>query len=314
MSSQSGSKTVVYAALAGNFLIAISKFAAAAFTGSSAMASEGVHSLVDTGNELLLLYGMHRAGRPTDREHPFGYGRELYFWTFMVAVLVFALGGGISIYDGFHQLTAPEPVENALTSYIVLGLSAIFEGVSWAIALREFNRTRNGQTFFAAIRASKDPTTFTVLIEDSAALAGLLIAFVGVFLAETLGNPMLDGTASILIGLLLVAVAAVLARESKGLLIGEQALPEVQQWIVAAAEADPAVLQVNGVTTAQVGPQTVVATMSAEFRDELTTPEIERCIERIERRVRESHPEVVSLFVKPQTPARWAAQAARIAE
>jgi divalent metal cation (Fe/Co/Zn/Cd) transporter len=232
----------------------------------------------------------------------------------MVAVLVFALGGGISIYDGFHQLTAPEPVENALTSYIVLGLSAIFEGVSWAIALREFNRTRNGQTFFAAIRASKDPTTFTVLIEDSAALAGLLIAFVGVFLAETLGNPMLDGTASILIGLLLVAVAAVLARESKGLLIGEQALPEVQQWIVAAAEADPAVLQVNGVTTAQVGPQTVVATMSAEFRDELTTPEIEQCIERIERRVRESHPEVVSLFVKPQTPARWAAQAARIAE
>ncbi|WP_363281172.1 cation diffusion facilitator family transporter [Devosia sp.] len=172
MAAQSGSRIVVYAALAGNFLIAVTKFIAAAFTGSSAMLSEGVHSLVDTGNELLLLYGLHRAAKPPDREHPFGHGRELYFWSFVVAVLIFALGAGVSIYEGVRHVMQPEPMENATVNYIVLGLSIVFETASWLVALREFRREKGELGYLAAIRESKDPTTFTVLVEDSVAFSG----------------------------------------------------------------------------------------------------------------------------------------------
>ena len=248
MAAQKGSQLVVYAALVGNLLIAVTKFVAAFFTGSSAMLSEGVHSLVDTGNEVLLLYGMHRAARPADATHPLGYGRELYFWSFVVAVLIFAIGAGVSAYEGVMHILTPEPMETPLTNYIVLAISAIFEGISWTIALREFNREKGDLGYFEAIRKSKDPTTYTVLVEDSVALIGLVIAFLGILAAQLLNDPRLDGVASIAIGLLLGAVAIFLARESKNLLIGEPALPEVREAILRIASADKTVRHVNGVS------------------------------------------------------------------
>jgi cation diffusion facilitator family transporter len=308
MASQSGTKIVVYAALAGNLLIAVTKFVAAFFTGSSAMLSEGVHSLVDTGNELLLLYGIHRAARPPDRTHPFGHGRELYFWSFIVAVLIFAIGAGVSVYEGVLHILDPEEISNPVVNYVVLGLSMLFEGTSWVIALREFGREKGQLSYVAAIRRSKDPTTFTVLVEDSVALTGLVVAGIGITLALWLEMPELDGVASIGIGILLAGTAFFLARESKNLLIGENALPEVRDAIQAVAERDPAIRAVNSITTSQLGPQQVMAAMSAEFEDSLTTPQIEACIERLETAVRETQPEVVALFVKPQTPAAWAAR------
>jgi len=312
MASQTGSQTVVYAALAGNFLIAVTKFAAAFFTGSSAMLSEGIHSLVDTGNELLLLYGLRRSGRPADRSHPLGHGRELYFWSFIVALLVFSLGAGVSFYEGVTHIANPEPIENASVNYVVLGLAFLFEGFSWWVALREFSRQKGRLGFFAAVRRSKDPTTFTVLFEDSAALLGLVIALVGIAAAEGLGMPQLDGVASIGIAVVLTATAVFLARESKSLLIGEPALPAVQARILALAAADPAVHRANGVLTVHLGPQQIVAAISTEFEDQTTAPEIEACIERLEERLRADLPQITAVFVKPQTRGAWLARRALI--
>lgn len=307
-----GSKTVVYAALAGNALIAATKFAAAFFTSSSAMLSEGVHSLVDTGNEVLLLYGMHRAGRPPDRTHPLGHGRELYFWSFIVALLVFALGAGVSIYQGIHHIMDPEPIENVGWNYGVLAASFLFEGFSWVVALREFRQHKGSAGYVEAITRSKDPTTFTVLLEDSAALVGLTIAFVGIFLAQALGRPELDGVASVGIGIVLAGVAIFLARESKGLLIGEPALPTVQAAVLKTAEADPAIQKANGVITTQLGPRQIVVALSVEFEDHMTAPEIEACVQRLEARVKAELPDVTTVFVKPQTAGTWAKRASAI--
>jgi cation diffusion facilitator family transporter len=235
MAGHGGSKTVIYAALAGNLAIALTKFAAAFFTGSSAMLSEGVHSLVDTGNGGLLLYGMHRAARPADRTHPLGHGRELYFWSFIVALLVFALGAGVSLYEGIVHIMAPEPVANVKVNYVVLGLSFLFEGTSWMVALKEFRREKGKQGWLQAVQSSKDPSVYTVLFEDSAALLGLIVAFAGILAAQLLDMPELDGAASIGIALILGATAIFLARESKGLLIGEPASPEVQKKVLAIA-------------------------------------------------------------------------------
>ena len=313
MAAQKGSSLVVYAALIGILLIAVTKFEAAAFTGSSAMLSEGVHSLVDTGNEVLLLYGMHRAARPPDITHPLGHGRELYFWSFVVALLIFAIGAGVSAYEGIMHILAPEAMENPLTNYIVLVVSAVFEGISWSIALREFNREKGHLGYLEAIKKSKDPTTYTVLIEDSVALIGLLIAFAGIFSAQLFGDPRLDGVASIAIGGLLGAVAVFLARESKNLLIGEPALPAVRAAILRVAGADPAIRRVNGVITTQLGPDQVVAALSAEFADHLSADDIEHCVERIEAQIRAETPEVTTLFVKPQAHAVWEERADEIA-
>lgn len=296
---------VVYAALGGNLLIAITKFIAASFTGSSAMLSEGVHSLVDTGNELLLLYGIHRAKRPPDEGHPFGHGRELYFWSFIVALLLFALGAGVSTYEGVVHILTPEKIESPLWNYVVLGLSILFEGTSWAIALREFNRERGHRGFIEAIRRSKDPTTFTVLVEDTVALVGLVIALAGIAAAQVLDMPELDGVASIGIGLLLAATAVFLARESKGLLIGEQALPEINRKIRELASAQPEIHRVNGLMTSQLGPGQVLAALSAEFDDHLTTIQIEACIARLEKALAAASPDVLTIFVKPQTPEHF---------
>ncbi|TIT53919.1 MAG: cation transporter, partial [Mesorhizobium sp.] len=249
MAAHGGSRKVIYAALAGNLAIALTKFAAAFFTGSSAMLSEGVHSLVDTGNGGLLLYGMYRAAQPPDRTHPLGHGRELYFWSFIVALLVFALGAGVSFYEGVVHIMAPEPVVNAKVNYVVLGLSFLFEGSSWLVALKEFRREKGRLGWLKAVQFSKDPTVYTVLFEDSAALLGLIVAFAGILAAELLDMPELDGAASIGIGLILGATAIFLARESKSLLMGEPASPEMQKKVLAIVQQDPAVQRANGVLT-----------------------------------------------------------------
>lgn len=310
MASQSGSHGVVVAALIGNLLIAVTKFIAAFFTGSSAMLSEGVHSVVDTGNEILLLYGLHRANRPADATHPLGYARELYFWNFIVAVLVFAVGAGVALYEGVQHIAHHEPVQNVQITYIVLGLSFVFEAFSWRVAFREFNEKRGNQSIIGAIRRSKDPTTFTVLFEDSAALIGLVIAAAGIAAAQIFHEPRFDGIASVVIAAVLAVVATVLARESKSLLIGETASTQMQESIKSIAESDPDIERINGVITAQMGPEQVVAALSAEFRDEMTAPQIEVCVERIEAKLRETVPDLTTLFVKPQKRGTWAARLA----
>ncbi|AZO72515.1 MAG: cation diffusion facilitator family transporter [Mesorhizobium sp.] len=314
MAGHAGSKRVIYAALAGNLAIALTKFAAAFFTGSSAMLSEGVHSLVDTGNGGLLLHGMRRAARLADRAHPLGHGRELYFWSFIVALLVFALGAGVSFYEGVVHIMAPEPIVNARVNYIVLGLSFLFEGSSWLVALKEFRQEKGSQGWFQAVRHSKDPSVYTVLFEDSAALLGLIVAFAGILASGLLEIPELDGVGSIGIAIILGATAAFLARESKGLLMGEPASPEVQRKVLAIAEDDPAVQRANGILSVHIGPEEIVAGLSIEFEDHLTAPEIEACVERLEARLKTDMPEITRLFVKPQATGTWERRRKAIAE
>ena len=272
------------------------------------MLSEGVHSLVDSANELLLLHGLKRSARPPTASHPFGYGRELYFWSFIVALLVFALGALVSIYEGIGQLSEPEVVRNPLVNYLVLMVSMLFEaGSSW-VAFKEFRSKKGDMGYFQAFRRSKDAITLTVLIENVAALFGLLIAAIGLALAQWLRIPQMDGIASIAIGVLLALAALVLARETKELLIGESAGRAVDADICRIAGKDKAIRSANGVFTVQLGPDQIVASLSAEFEDSLTTIEIEDSIRRIESSIRESHPQVSALFVKPQTPESWQRQ------
>ena len=301
MRGSSSSKTSVHAALIGNLLVAATKTVAAMWTGSSAMLSEAVHSFVDTGNEVLLLHGMRRAVRRPDPEHPVGHGRELYFWSFIVALLVFALGAGVSLYEGVAHILAPEPIRDVTVSYVVLALAFLFEGGSWLVALRHFRRVKGPLGYYAAFRRSKDPPSFMVLFEDSAALLGIAIAAVGTFASTSLDQPVLDGVASILIGLVLAGTAVLLARESKSLLIGERADRALDRDIRRQVEASP-VARVNGVMTVQLAPDQILAALSLEFADDLRAPQIEEAVVRIEDQVREAHPEVVTLFVKPQTP------------
>ena len=298
-------KIVIYAAIVGNLLIALTKFVAAFFTGSSAMLSEGVNSVVDTGNGLLLLYGLKSAARPPDVSHPLGHGRELYFWSFIVALLVFALGAGISFYEGVSHILHPEPVRNPTVNYVVLGVSFVFDGVTWWVAFKEFLRHKGSFGWLEAVRLSKDPSVYTVLFEDSAALLGLAVAFFGILAAEVLEIPELDGVASIGISLILGATAIFLARESKGLLIGEPAMPDVQRRVLEIAQADPAVQKANGILTVHLGPDSIVAGLSIEFEDHTAAPEIEACVERLEARLHKDLPQITSLFVKPQTTGGW---------
>jgi cation diffusion facilitator family transporter len=301
MATGSASRKVIYAALAGNLLVALTKFAAAAWTGSSAMLSEGVHSVVDTANQLLLLYGISRSAKPRDEGHPLGYGRELYFWSFIVALLIFSLGAGVSFYEGIVHIGAPVRITDPHVNYIVLGISFVFEGATFLIALKEFNKLRGSLGYFEAVTRSKDPPSFLVLLEDSAALIGIVIAFIGTFAAEKLAMPVLDGVASIGIGLLLAVTATYLARESKGLLIGEGARGSTMRSIRKIAAEQPGVESVNDLITVHLAPDQVVAALSLEFKDPLTTPEIEKTVAAIESRICKLHPEVVSIFVKPQS-------------
>ena len=271
-------------------------------SGSSSMLSEAVHSFVDCGNEVLLLYGQSRAARRPDMEHPFGYGRELYFWSFVVALLIFALGAGVSIYEGVLHILEPEPIRDPMINYIVLVLAFVFEGTSWVVSFRQFRAASGKNELYDAFVRSKDPPSFMVLFEDSAALLGIVFAALGTFASTTLHMPMLDGVASILIGLVLAGVAMLLARESKSLLIGEPADSDLVDSILRDAAGVRGVVKANGALTSHLSPDDVVVSLSLEFEDRLCVPQLEEVVLEIERVVREKHPQVASLFVKPQTP------------
>jgi cation diffusion facilitator family transporter len=312
--SKSENRTVVIIALAGNLVIAASKLAAAWMTGSSAMLSEGVHSLADTANEWLMLHGLKRANAPPNIEHPLGRGREVYFWSFIVALLIFALGATVSFYEGVHRWFSPKPVSHMSMNYAVLAISFLFEATSWGAALRRLRKTKGNRGYLDAMRRSKDPTIFTVLLEDSAALVGLVIAFIGITLAAATGRSEFDAAASVLIAVVLCITSFFLARETKALLIGEPAQPHVQASLMAMAERDPAVSHANGIITAQLGPDHVLAALSAEFEDHLNTPEIEACVQRLEAQFKSAHPEVIAVFIKPQTRTVWTSRRAILAE
>ena len=300
----SGSKKVIYAALAGNSLIAVSKFVAASITGSSAMLSEAIHSLVDTGNQGLLLFGMKKAEKPADEDFPFGYGKEIYFWSFIVAILIFALGGGISVYEGIHHLLHPQPSVSPLINYIVLGLAIVFEGVAWLFALREFNRRKGENGYIEAINQTKDPSVIVVLFEDSAAMLGLLVALIGITLTHVTGIVYFDGTASILIGFILIGTAIWLARETKSLLIGESADPQIVQGIHEIVKDESIVEHVNEVLTLHMGPGFILATLSVDFVDSATADEVEEQIAKLDVQIKARFPKIKRVFIEAEKIVR----------
>lgn len=296
----SGSKLVIIAALIGNALISITKFVAASITGSSAMMSEGIHSLVDTGNQVLLLYGLKRAAKPPDADFPFGYGKEIYFWCFIVAILIFALGGGISIYEGIGHIQHPEPISNPMVNYIVLGLAMIFEGAAWYFAFREFNRVKGRWGYLEAIQRAKDPSIFVVLFEDSAAMLGLMVAFIGVLLTQTTGILVFDGIASVIIGLILIGTAVWLAYETKGLLIGESANQSVIRGIRDTLEAKSNIEHVNEVLTMHMGPDFILANISVDFADAISARQVETDIAAIDRTIKQKYPQIKRVFLEAE--------------
>ena len=292
----SKSKIAIYAAIAGNMAIAITKFIAAAFTGSSAMLSEAIHSVVDTGNGWLMLLGVRKSRKPLDSDHPFGHGHELYFWTLIVGVLIFAVGGGMSVYEGIMHILHPRAPENVVWSYAVLGLAVVFEGTTWLFGLKAFNAERGRKGVLETIHDTKDPTTFTVLLEDSAALLGLVFAFAGIFLGSQLELPYLDGVASVLIGLLLCGVAVLMVYESKGLLIGEGLDHESLKSIRVLVEADPAVEWVGHLHTMYLGPHEVLLTIELRFHSNITSLEVRQGARRLRENIQSQHPDVSRIF------------------
>lgn len=296
----SGSRKVILAALLGNALIAVTKFMAAFVTGSSAMLSEGIHSMVDTGNQVLLLYGMKRATRPADEDFPFGYGKEIYFWSFVVAILIFALGGGISIYEGIQHILYPVPISNPLVNYIVLGLAMLFEGMAWFFALREFTRAKGKWNYIEAVQRAKDPSVFVVLFEDSAAMLGLLVALVGIALTQYTGFLYFDGLASILIGCILVGTAIWLAYETKGLLIGESANRHVVQGIRTILRTSPCINHVNEVLTMHMGPDFILVNLSVNFDDSINAGDIESTIADLDLEIRRQYPQIKRIFIEAE--------------
>lgn len=292
----------VYGAIVANAVIGVSKFAAGIISGSSAMLSEAIHSVVDTGNELLLLLGIHRSKKPADELHPFGHGKELYFWSLIVAILLFGLGGGMSIYEGISHLRHPAVIKDPTWNYVVLAVAFIAEGTSWAIALNKLLKGKKaGQGIWEAVRASKNPAVFVVLAEDSAALLGIVVAFLGVLLGHSLSNPYLDGAASIIIGLILATVAGFLSYESRDLLVGESADDEVLQAIRRLAEADPAVVGVSRPLTMHFGPEQVLLNLDIEFRHDLSASEITAAVDRLEAGIRKERPSIKRIFIEAES-------------
>ena len=292
---------MIYGAIAADASVAVAKFVAAGLTGSSSMLSEGIHSTVDTANTCLLLLGQTRAARPPDQRHPFGHGREAYFWSLLVAIVIFGLGGGISTYEGVTHLMHPGPLESATVSYWVLGISAVFGTGSMVIGMREFRRAmRPGESWWRAFRRSKDPTVFTVVFEDAAALLGILLAFLGVLGGHLLNNRYLDGGASLLIGLMMAAVASLLAWECRGLLVGESADPQMIERVRAIVAAEPDVRRADRLMTMQLGPHEVLLTLDVVFRDGITADELARAIDRLEGTIRGQHPDVRQIFIEAQ--------------
>ena len=306
-----GSKKAIYAALIGNSLIAVTKFGAAAYTGSSAMLSEAIHSVVDSGNQLLLLYGLKRSSKPADDRHPFGYGMEMYFWAFVVAIIIFAIGAGVSLYEGIHKVLDPHPVTNVFVNYIVLGAAIIFEAAACTVAFKEFNRARGDMAFFEAVRKSKDPALFTVLFEDSAAMLGLLVALAGIGLGQALDMPVLDGAASVAIGVILALTAMLLAYECKSLLIGEAADPDVVSGIGELARSTPGISRINELRTMHLGPQDILLNISLDFSDDLDSSQVEEAISTLEQRIKAEHSDVKRVFIEAQSVRRHLESIAR---
>jgi cation diffusion facilitator family transporter len=292
------SQTAIYAAIVGNLALAVVKAVAAFVTGSAAMLSEAVHSFVDTGNAGLLLLGLKLSRRPADDNHPFGHGLELYFWTLVVAIMVFAVGGGMSAYEGILHLLHPREIENYPWIYSVLGCGFLFEGTTFCFALKAFIPSMRGRGIWETIHTTKDPTVFAVLLEDSAALLGLTVAIVGVSLAHLTGNFYFDGIASLVIGLLLMCVASILAWESRMLLIGEGADPGTVSDIRSLVAADEAVLHAKKPLTMYFGPGNVLVNLDVQFKPELPALEMEKAIDRMEKQIRERYPEIQRIFIE----------------
>ncbi len=292
-----GARKVIYAAIVANLGIAVAKFIVAAITGSAAMLAEGIHSAVDTGNEFLLLIGERNSAKPADKRHPFGYGKALYFWALLVALSVFSLGGGLSIYHGISALRRPEPLQDPLWNYVVLAVSACFEGYSWNVSRRELNKRRKpGTSLWQTVHASKDASVFTVFIEDTAALLGLAIAAAGITLGYLIDSPYFDPAASVLIGLLLVGAAFALARETGALLVGEGIGTEATRRVCEILRADPAIQSVGKLLSMQLGPDDVLLTAAVQFRRGMRIDEVEAAIERLERAVAAAYPAIQHIY------------------
>jgi cation diffusion facilitator family transporter len=292
----SKSQLAIYAAIAGNLAIAVTKFVAAAFTGSAAMLSEAIHSLVDTGNGGLMLLGVRKSRKPADADHPFGHGHELYFWTLVVGVLIFAVGGGMSTYEGILHILHPALPENPAWSYSVLGIATVFEATTWVLGWKAFSAERRGKGVIETIHDSKDPSSFTVLLEDSAALLGLVFAFLGIFLGQQLGLSYLDGAASVVIGLLLCGVAVLMVYESKGLLIGEGLDSDTLKSIRQLVQVDPAVERVKHLHTMYLGPHEVLLTIELRFKNSISALEVRRAVRRIRETIQSQHGDVTQIF------------------
>ena len=294
----SESKKAIVAAIIGNIAIAAIKFVAAGFTGSSAMISEGIHSVVDTGNGILLFHGLRRGARQADEHHAFGHGMEVYFWSLIVAISIFAVGGGLSIYEGILHVIHPSPLASPYINYIVLALSAVFESISFTVAWRAFRVSRGSLSIIAAVHQGKDPSLFTVVFEDSAALAGLFVAFVGVVASDLLDMPVLDGVASIVIGVILVSSAVWLAQESRSLLVGEVADPEIVKALRCIALTDPAVMDLGEVLTMHLGPEQVLLNIEIQFKPRIPVEEVDAAVRRIEKRIQVPYPQVTHIFIE----------------
>jgi len=298
------SKKVIYAALAGNGLIAVTKFAAAAMTGSSAMFSEGIHSVVDTGNQVLLLHGMRQACKPPSPRFPFGHGKEIYFWSFAVAILIFAVGSGVSLYEGIIHTLHPAPIENPLVNYIVLCLALLFEGIAWYLALTEFSKVKGKWGYIEAVQRGKDPTMFVVLFEDSAAMLGIIVAFAGVLLVDLTGILIFDGIASIIIGIILGGTAVWLAYETKGLLIGESANTQVIEGIREIILQYDGIDTINEVLTMHMGPDFVLVNVSIDFQDDIPAGDLEDMIAGMDTQIKASYTMVKRVFVEAESRRR----------
>lgn len=301
----SGSKAII-GALVANFAIAVSKFIAAGFTGSSAMLSEGIHSLVDTGNQLLLILGMKKGSKPADKTHPFGHGKEFYFWTLIVAILLFSLGGGMSFYEGIQHLKHPVPIKDPAWNYAVLSLAVVFEAIAWVLAYKQLRSSKfmQNKKLFRAVKESKDPAAFAVLFEDTAAVIGLLLAGLGTYLSVTLNDPIYDGIASLAIGSILGIVAVLLAIESRNLLIGESADPKLLNDINEILKSEPAVKHSNAPLSMHMGPNEILLALEVQFHNKLTAEEIELAVDRLEKNIRKKHSEVKRIFIEAEAISR----------
>ena len=292
------SKIAIYGALAANLCIAAVKFIAASVTGSSAMISEGIHSTVDSGNSLLLLLGMKRSQRPPDKGHPFGHGKEIYFWALIVAILVFSLGGGMSVYEGITHLQHPQELKDPFWNYIVLFSSMIFEGASLIYTIRQFNKNRGKSGFWKEVSLSKDPGLFAVIYEESAAIMGLLIALAGVFLGHYFNNPVYDAVASMLIGLVLIIVAIIMVKESKGLLVGESANSTIVKGIYNLVESDPKVETLYFPLTMHLAPNEILLALDVEFQKDMTVDELFTTINQLEEKIKDTFPSVKKIYIE----------------